>query len=256
MIAAEILLGLIIFIFGSCIFSFLNVLIYRIPRNEGVVRGYSHCTSCGHRLYGRDMLPVLSWLFLKGKCRYCGSPVSGRYALVELMGGVAALVCVRFYGCTLAGVTAFAFFCLLTVIAFIDYDTMEIPNRLNVAMAVLGVISWATMPEISILQRLIGALAVSLTMIAVDFVVPGGFGGGDIKLVAAAGLLLGWKNNLLAALLGIFFGGIYGMWLLVRKKAGRKDHFAFGPFLCAGMAIALSAGEQIIHWYLGFFPSF
>lgn len=248
----EILLALLIFLFGSCIFSFLNVVIYRLPAKKSFAKGFSACPSCGHRLYGKDMVPIVSWLFLRGKCRYCGAPVSARYSIVEGIGGVFALLCAYQYGqVPQQGILVFAFLSVLTVVTFIDADTMEIPDGLNIAIFILGIISIFLMPEITLVSRIIGFFCVSVPMLLIAMFVPGGFGGGDIKLVAAVGVFLGWKYNALAAMLGIFLGGFYGMWLLLMKKADRKAHFAFGPFLCAGMIISLFFGNEIIHWWLG-----
>lgn len=143
----------------------------------------------------------------------------------------------------------FLFLILLIRIAFLDMKTMEISNKMNGAVAVLGVVSYFTVPGVSLTERILGVFAVSFPMTVITFLVPGGFGEGDIKLMAAAGLFLGWRRILLAAFLGIFSGGIYGSWLLLRKKAEKKDFFPFGPFLCGGLAAALLAGEEILRWY-------
>ena len=243
-----------IFILGSCIFSFLNVVIYRLPRKLDFVSGRSMCPACEHTLGAFDMIPVFGWVFLRGKCRYCGAKVNVRYPAVELLGGVLGVLCLHHYGMDLRAVVAFLFLCILTVVSFIDLDTMEIPFPLVVWAAVTGVLSGFFFQEISWLERGIGMICVSLPLYLLTLLVPGAFGGGDIKLTAACGIFLGWKLNLLALFLAVMGGGIYGMWLLAAKRKGKKDHFAFGPFLCAGMAAAMFAGENILNWYLGFFP--
>ena len=146
--------------------------------------------------------------------------------------------------------TVFAFFCILTVVAFLDIETMEIEDGCQIAMVILAAISIFTMPETSLLARLAGALCVSLPMLVLAIVIPGAFGGGDIKLMAACGLFLGWKITLVSAALAILFGGIYGCYLLAAQKADRKAYFPFGPFLCIGMAIGLLYGIRLIDWYL------
>ena len=127
---------------------------------------------------------------------------------------------------------------------------MEIEDGCQIAMVILAAISIFTMPETSLLARLAGALCVSLPMLVLSIVIPGAFGGGDIKLMAACGLFLGWKITLVSAALAILFGGIYGCYLLAVHKADRKAHFPFGPFLCTGMAIGLLYGIRLIDWYL------
>lgn len=140
---------------------------------------------------------------------------------------------------------------LLIAISIVDIKTMEIPNGFVLSMLICGIISIGLFPQISILSRAIGLFSVSFPLAVITFIVPGAFGGGDIKLMAVVGVLLGWKMNLVSLLLGIFFGGIYGIYLLAGKKKDRKDHFAFGPFLCAGIVIAMFAGEQLVAWYMG-----
>jgi leader peptidase (prepilin peptidase)/N-methyltransferase len=161
--------------------------------------------------------------------------------LIELLGGALAVLTVLYYGIGFSTVTVFLVFCVLAVIAVIDIDTQYIPPELNVILAVLGVISIWTLPGVSVLERIIGAFCISVPLIIIVLFIPGGFGGGDIKLMAAAGILLGWKGNVFAFFIAVLLGGIYGIYLLVTKKKGKKDHFAFGPFLSIGIAVSLYA---------------
>lgn len=248
------ILTVLIFILGSCIFSFLNVVIYRLPRKMDFVTGRSMCPSCEHTLGALDMIPVFGWVLLRGKCRYCGAKVSVRYPAVELLGGVLGVLCLYYYGMNLRAAIGFLLLCILTAVSFIDLDTMEIPFPLVVAAALIGAASCLVFPEISLIERGIGMLCVSLPLYLLTVLIPGAFGGGDIKLTAACGIFLGWKLNLLALFLAVMGGGVYGIWLLATKRKGKKDHFAFGPFLCIGIAVAMFAGENILDWYLGFFP--
>lgn len=243
-------LAALIWFFGASVFSFLNVVIYRVPRQISFVRGYSHCPDCGHRLSGLDMVPVFSWLFLRGRCRYCGGKVSSRYMWMELFGGCIALLCVFKIGYNLAAITVFAFLGMLTVVALVDIDTMEIPNGFVLTILVIGLVSVVTVPGISLTQRLIGLVSVSLPLLLITLIIPGAFGGGDIKLMGACGLLLGWKMNLISLFLAVLTGGFYGMYLLGTRRKGRKEHFAFGPFLCVGMFISLFWGQSLLERYL------
>lgn len=251
LLVMQIVLVTWIWLFGASIFSFLNVVIYRVPRQISFVRGYSHCPDCGHRLSGLDMVPVFSWLFLRGRCRYCGGKVSPRYTWIELIGGCIALLCVFKIGYNLEAVTIFAFLGMLTVVAFVDIDTMEIPNGFVLTILILGAVSIVTVPGISLVERLIGMVSVSLPLLLITLVIPGAFGGGDIKLMGACGLLLGWRLSLVSLFLAVLTGGLYGMYLLGTRKKGRKEHFAFGPFLCVGMFAALFWGQMLTDWYLG-----
>lgn len=249
--------SVILFALGICIFSFLNVMIYRIPRKLNFVKGRSFCPSCGHTLRSADLIPIVSYLFLGGKCRYCGQKIGVRDTLVELLGGVLALVCAWYYRAQpAAAVTVFVFFCILTVIAFLDLDTMEIEDGCWIAVLVLAVVSYFTMrgvmPGVSVASKLIGMVCVSVPMLLLTLCIPGAFGGGDIKLMAACGAFLGWRLVLVSMALAILLGGIWGIYLLAAKKKGRKEHFAFGPFLCTGMFFGLLYGEKLIGWYMHF----
>ncbi|MDD3796686.1 MAG: prepilin peptidase [Lachnospiraceae bacterium] len=243
------LLYLYVFIIGSCIFSYLNVLIYRVPRRIDFVKGRSFCPTCHHELRAKDLVPLFSWLFLRRRCRYCGEPISSRYFWVELLGGGMGCLSLARFGLSWQMMVGFAFFAICAIISLVDWDTMEIPNGFVIAMLVVALVSIPVFPEISAAKRLIGLAVVSVPMLLLSLAIPGAFGGGDIKLMAAAGLLLGWKLTLVSMFLAVLTGG-YGIYLLAGKKKGRKDHFAFGPFLCIGMTAALLWGQALLDWYL------
>ena len=153
--------------------------------------------------------------------------------------------------CVWAALLALAVCGILLSVSLIDAETQIIPDRLNLALAVCGAVSVLLSPA-DWLPHVIGAFCVSVPMFLLCLVIDGAFGGGDIKLMAAAGLFLGWQNTLLAMFFGIVFGGMYGIYLLAAKKAGKKDHFAFGPFLCAGIVIAMLFGGPVLEWYCAF----
>ena len=257
-------LALIRFMLGAALFSFMNVVAWRLPRGQSVTKGRSACPGCGATLTALDLIPVFSWLGLRGRCRHCGAPIAPRYLLMELFGGTLSLLCgSRFgsavalseglFGMSWAALVALAVMGILTAISLIDAETQIIPDRLNLALGLCAILMLLLVPEITPVQRLFGAVCISGPMLLLCLVIPGAFGGGDIKLMAAAGLLLGWQNTLVAAFLGVLGGGVYGAWLLAAKKAERKDHFAFGPFLCVGIGAAMLFGDAILHWYLQFF---
>ncbi|MCQ4638023.1 prepilin peptidase [Anaerovorax odorimutans] len=251
-IAYGVIYGFIL-IAGICIGSFLNVLIYRIPEKISFAKGRSFCPACGHELRAIDLVPVISFLFLKGKCRYCGDKISFRYPLIELLGGAFALWSALSFGLTWQAVVGFAVSCILLVIAFIDIDTMEIPDGLVLALLVLAVVSLICFRDITWISGVIGFFVISLPMLLMNLIIKDSFGGGDIKLCAACGLMLGWQQMLAAALIALVTGGIYGAYLLITKKKDRKDHFAFGPFLSFGIIVALFAGNFLIQSYLAIF---
>lgn len=254
-----VIIYLLIFTLGASVFSFVNVLIYRVPRKMPFGNERSICPSCGNILKGYDMIPVFSWLILGGKCRFCGSRISVRYPLIELLGGILAVFSMYWFG-NLENISAFnlgravlviVLLGILTAVTFVDIEYMEIPNGFVEAVAVCGGIACILFPETGILERVIGIAAVSGVLLLMTLAIPGAFGGGDIKLMAAAGLFLGWKQVIVAALIAVLTGGIYGIYLLAAGKKERKDHFAFGPFLCIGIAVSVFAGKMLMEWYLG-----
>lgn len=248
-----VMIGAVCFLVGACFFSFINVLAYRIPRKIPYWSGRSKCTSCMHVLGPVDMIPVAGWFIIGGKCRYCKAPVSPRYAAVELLGGIQGILCWWKSGISVESAIVFAFLSILTLVALVDADTMEIPNGFVAAVAILGVVSLVSGMEPGFMSRMIGVFCVSLPMLILALAIPGAFGGGDIKLMAAGGLMLGWRMELFAMFAAILTGGIYGIWLLASGKKERNAHFAFGPFLSAGMAAAILVGEPVLSWYLGLF---
>lgn len=247
-------LYLLIFILGSCVFSFLNVIIYRLPKDESFVKGRSYCPACGHTLGVFDLIPIISFLFLRGKCRYCGSKFGVKDSITELFGGLLASFCIYFYDFNpIKAVLLFAFYCVLYVVAGIDHDTMEIPDGCHIAILMLAIASYFVFDEISLVSRLIGCLCVSLPMLLISMLLSGAFGGGDIKLMFACGLFLGYKLTLISAALAFLIGGCYALILLIRKRAGKKDRLAFGPFLVIGMMLGWPYGAAIWNWYLSVF---
>jgi leader peptidase (prepilin peptidase)/N-methyltransferase len=251
---------LLVFLIGITVFSYLNLVIEELPKEEDVqplrirlTKGRSACPYCGHTWRVRESIPVFSWLLNKHKCVYCFEHLSARHTLIELLGGFLAVASVVYYGISVQALTVFLVLCVLSVIAFIDIDTQYIPPELNLILAVIGVISNWTLPGPTILERLIGAASVSVPLILIVLIVPNGFGWGDIKMMAAAGVLLGWKANIVAFFIGMIIGGIYGGYLLIAKKKGKKEHFAFGPFLSIGIAVSMYAdiGTYLMNQYIG-----
>lgn len=178
------------------------------------------------------------------------SPAENR--MVSLAGGILALVITGYYGMSMAALTLFLVSAVLVMITVIDAYTQTIPPVLNIILGVLGLVSILTMPGISVAERVIGFFCISVPMFLIVLLVPGGFGGGDIKMMAASGILLGWKGNLAAFFIGLIIGGVYGAFLLISGKKGRKEHFAFGPCLSIGIFVSAYAGigMRIVDQYL------
>ena len=212
-------------------------------------RRRSHCPACGRTLSAAELVPCLSFLVQGGRCRSCGTRIPARDFWLEVLGGVCSCVCAyAFGGETARAALSFAVLGILTVVAFMDIDTLEIYDRFPALLLVCGAAAQFVFPGPGIKSRLLGCVIVSLPMLLLALVVPGGFGGGDIKLMAGAGFFLGARLTVVAAFLGILLGGGFGALLLAAKKADRKTRFAFGPFLCIGIAAAMFFGERLADW--------
>ena len=243
----DIILYIIIFLFGIVIGSFLNVCIFRIPNKEDIVKTGSHCMSCGYRLKWYDMIPVASFLALRGKCRKCGAKLSVQYPLIEAANGILYVCIVWTGGLSIESLLYCLLASALLVLSVIDFRTYEIPFGINLFILALGLIRVVTDLE-NILNYLIGLLAVSMVL-AVLYYATGGraIGGGDVKLMAACGLLLGWKLIILAFLLGCVLGAV--IHVIRMKVSGEGRVLAMGPYLSLGVMIAALWGEQMLNWY-------
>lgn len=242
--AIYIICAVVIFFMGSVVGSFLNVLAYRIPIKESIVKGRSHCTSCGRQILNRDLIPVFSWIFLRGKCRFCGEKISPRYMIVELICGLSYLTAFLALGISVKLAFAVVLFPVLIVLSLWDIDRKEIPYACSIIIAVLGLLSFLT-EEMPWYEHLIGMAVIAVPFAVLCFL--GAMGGGDVQLMAAAGLLLGW-NVVPAAMIGIILGALMGIVIKVKTKL---NIICFGPFLSVGIAAGFLWGGDIIEAYLG-----
>ena len=247
----ELPIYLTVFLLGLCIGSFCNVLIYRIPRGEEFVKTSSHCMTCGHVLKWYELIPLASWLIQGGKCRACGVRLSAQYPLVEAVNGLMWLAAaVLFRGDWLTVGLYCMLFSMLLVLSVIDWRTYTIPNGINLVIFLLGVIRLVTDPGNWKLY-VIGMVSVSAVFLLLHILTGGnGLGMGDVKLVAAAGLLLGVPKMLLAVLVGSLSGALIHS---VRMKKGASNKLAFGPYLAGGIWFAALVGEELITAYLSLF---
>lgn len=261
-------------VFGLVFGSFANVVIWRLPRDESLVAPGSHCPRCGTPIRPYDNVPIVSWLLLRGRCRDCAEPISWRYPAVEATSGVLWIAAGVRFGATPRTAVAIVLFYLLLILAFIDLDTMRLPNVLVGVLAIVGlagvVVAQLTgAPLVPLLQlplpgrlgspvfsALLGVLlgVVPLGLLAVAY--RGirrrrGLGAGDLKLLAAAGLYLG-PYVLVSLFIGSLLGLVGGIALSVEHGAGTMGtrRFPFGPFLAAGIVAAVLAGPAVVVWYL------
>ena len=244
----ELIPYIIIFIFGITIGSFLNVCIYRIPLRESIVTAPSHCMTCGRKLKWYDMVPVFSWLVLGGKCRNCKSKISVQYPIIEGVNGILYVMICAVNGLEWSSVIYCFMASALLVLSIIDWRTYEIPFGINVFLFVLGV-AMTILDRGNLAEHLIGMICVS-GLLGILYLLTGGraIGGGDIKLMFACGLILGWKLILLAFFLGCIIGSVVHIIRMSVKKAGRM--LAMGPYLSAGILLAALWGNAWINWYL------
>lgn len=240
--------GAFYFIYGVITGSFLNVCIYRIPQKENIVSKRSHCMACGNVLKWYELIPLVSFLLQGGKCRKCRIKLSWQYPLVELCNGLIWVWTYFIYGFTLESILYCLCASVLIVISMIDLKTFEIPPGCNLFLLVLGIARMAA--DLAHWQDyVIGFFAVSGFFFVLYLLTKGrGMGGGDIKLMAAAGLLLGWQKIILAMILGCVLGSV--IHLILMKVQKKERLLAFGPYLAAGIELAVLYGEKMIHWYL------
>lgn len=254
----------LVFLFGLLSGSFLNVCIYRIPEGKSIAYPPSHCTNCSTRLKALDLIPVFSFLFLRGRCRYCGTRISARYPFVELLTAIVFTVLFHRY---LFSVEFFAFLflmALLIAVFFIDIDHRIIPDELVIAGLAGGaaVILYNFFKPFGIYgdrqwwNPLLGSITGSgiLFLVAVIGLIiyksDDAMGMGDVKLFAPIGIFLGWKMCLLALFLSILAGGLSSLVLILLNKKKRKDTIPFGPFIVAGTLATILWGWDILYWYI------
>jgi leader peptidase (prepilin peptidase)/N-methyltransferase len=246
-----IIFSIVVFLYGIVIGSFLNVVIYRLPKKENIVTTRSHCMECGYTLAWYDLIPLFSWLFLGGRCRKCKARISVQYPLIEALNGVLYVVLFLVYGISVE----FFLYCLmasaLIALSVIDFRTYEIPVGINVFILCLGLVRILTdlsnWPEYAI-----GFFSISAPLLLLYILTKGrGIGGGDIKLMAASGLLLGYSRNILAFILGCILGSVIH---LLRMRISKADHqLALGPYLSVGLFISALYGAQLISWYISLY---
>jgi leader peptidase (prepilin peptidase)/N-methyltransferase len=246
-----------VFVFGAAVGSFLNVCIYRLPRSISLIRPRSRCPRCESGIAFYDNIPILSYLWLRGKCRHCGATISLRYPVVELAAGLFAVALFSQPGLALR--EAFVLFVLvavLLVVTFIDIDHQIIPDMITYPGIVIGFLSSFFLENITYKDSLLGiVLGGGLLLLVASgyyFVTKKeGMGGGDVKLLAMIGAFLGWKAVIFTILVGSAIGTVIGIAMAFRMQGGRKLAIPFGPFLSLGALLFIFQGHSIMAWYIG-----
>ena len=264
-----------VFVFGAVVGSFLNVCVHRMPHGESIVLPPSHCPHCHERIHWTDNIPLVSYVALRGKCRYCGAPISPRYVLIEFLTAMLFLliwlkltpwqhppphgidfVKVPIYWLVIAG---------LIVATFIDFEHYIIPNEITLGGIVLGLVLSAIHPQlmdtssilIGLWRSLLGVIVGGVTLLVIAIVGEKIFkkeamGMGDVKLIAAIGAFLGWQATLFTIFVSSLFGGVIGLILVLTTKKGWQSRIPYGPYIALGALIWMFCGDEIMNWYWSF----
>jgi len=225
--------AVLFFVYGIVIGSFLNVYIYRTPIKESLIKGGSHCTSCNTPILKRDLVPLFSWLFLRGKCRACGAKISFRYPFVEFLNGFLYLISFIIFGLNATSILCCILISVLICLTFIDLDHKLVPDCLIVTLFVIGALDLCIklgfipflengISDVTLVERIIGFFAISVPIFIIGGIT-GGMGGGDVKLFAALGFLLGWKAALLILLISSVSASIIGIIIIANRKRNKNS---------------------------------
>lgn len=259
--------SIFVFLFGACIGSFLNVVIYRIPAGLSLIHPPSRCPKCGHRLGKTENVPVLGWLWLKGRCRWCKTSISPRYPIIEAITGAIFLLVFWQFGYTLETIGYCAFLSWLLSLSMIDFDTMTLPGVLTksglvVGLIFQGILGWNKAEFSGVASQLmfgIGGAVLGIWLLEIIGLIgtlvlgQQAMGDGDGKLMATIGAWIGWKSVVVGGFLACGAGSIIGGGAILLGILGRKKPMPFGPFLALGAALALFFGDRLINTYLSLF---
>jgi leader peptidase (prepilin peptidase)/N-methyltransferase len=248
------LIEILIFIFGCCIGSFLNVCIHRLPLSKSIVHPRSMCPACGTFIAFYDNIPLFSYLWLHGRCRHCRIRIPWRYPIVELLGGLFALGTYLKFGFSIVALIYFAFIASLLVITFIDLDHRIIPDVITLPGIPIFCGASFAHPAISFTESLLGILAGGGSLFLVAWIYhlltrKEGMGGGDIKLLAMMGALIGWKGVAFTIFVSSLVGTLVGLAVMLQSRKGTKLAVPFGPFLSIGSILYIFYGTQLITGY-------
>jgi leader peptidase (prepilin peptidase)/N-methyltransferase len=245
---------ILVFIFGACIGSFLNVCIYRLPESKSIVHPRSMCPSCETLIRFYDNIPIFSYAALRGKCRHCGAPISFRYPVVEFISGIFAVGLFLKYGFGFEALIYYVFIATLLVITFIDLDHQIIPDVITLPGIPIFFAAGLALPAISLVDSILGVLIGGGSLFLVAWLYhlvtqKEGMGGGDIKLLALMGAIIGWKGVLFTIFVASAVGTLAGMLIIIKTRKTMKLAVPFGPFLAIGGIAYIFLGPQLIAWY-------
>ena len=240
---------------GLCIGSFLNVCIYRLPESKSIVHPRSMCPNCDTLIPFYDNIPLFSYLWLKGQCRRCKVKISMRYPMVELLGGLVALGTYLRFGLTIETLIYYVFIAALLVVTFIDLDHRIIPDVITLPGIPICFAASFALPAITYKDALLGILVGGGSLFLVAWVYTlltkkEGMGGGDIKLLAMMGAIVGWQGVLFTIFVASLVGTLAGFAVMLQSRKGMKLAVPFGPFLSIGSITYIFFGTELVTWYL------
>ncbi len=261
--SSEAFAALFIFLTGLCFGSFLNVVVYRLPRRRSLIKPPSSCPSCSRRLGFIELIPLIGYILLRARCRHCGVRISPRYPLIELACAVLFLTTYLRFAPGIEFIFNLTLLYLLLGITFIDLEHRIVPNGLVAAGLAIGALLYLPqaagylipLPEVMTASRpltdaFFGLLLGGGLMLLIFLVSRGGMGAGDLKLMAMIGFYVGLRGTAVVMLLGFLFGALVGVFFMVRRKMTRKDALPFAPYLALGTLVEVFFGEEIWHWYI------
>jgi leader peptidase (prepilin peptidase)/N-methyltransferase len=243
----------LIFILGLIIGSFLNVVIYRLPEGKSIVYPPSHCPDCGHKLSPLELIPVFSYIFLRGKCKSCRTDISIRYPIIELLTGIIFIINYIYISDLIILAAGLVFSSLMIVLTMIDFDHQILPDKLTLGGLGVGFIFSFFRSDITVIYSLAGILAAGGLLFLIALLSKGGMGGGDIKMMAMVGSFTGP----IVAVSSIFLGAVIALIAhlpgIVSGKTGMKTKLPFGPFLALASLILWFWSEELFDLYINFF---
>ena len=244
---------LVVFLTGLMIGSFLNVIIYRLPLNKSIIFPSSHCPNCETKLKYYDLIPILSYISTKGKCKYCGEKISLQYPIVELLTALLFLLTFLKYGLNAEFIIMLIVISSLIIVSFIDLEHQIIPNEITFSLIPLGLVMSVFLNHISFINSLLGLVIPVGLLLLIAFIYKKGMGIGDVKLIGMIGVFVGWKYALISIFIGSLLGSIYGIFMMATDKMSRKTRIPFGPFISSGAVIMILWGDFLINWYINIF---
>jgi leader peptidase (prepilin peptidase)/N-methyltransferase len=242
------------FVFGTIVGSFANVCIHRLPWRQSLVFPGSHCPHCQQAIRPWQNIPLLSYIWLRGRCAYCQTTISWRYPLIEGVCGLLYVFLYHQFGVSLSSLLLMLLATALLIVSCIDLEHHIIPDAITLPGILAGLLASLWLTPVGIVNALVGMLLGGGLFLCIALLSRGGMGGGDIKLIAMIGAFLGWQAVLVTIFLSALSGALVGLSLMLLKKKGRKDPVPFGPFLALGALVTMVWGSELIFWYTNLSP--